>query len=86
MLYLTFDVSEEGLEQQVFLVDYRLVVENGLHSLMIALVRIHSKSLELLLVLAVVENCLRKHYICVYFEVEISKGRPLSGRFNLKRV
>lgn len=58
MLYLTFDVSEEGLEQQVFLVDYRLVVENGLHSLMIALVRIHSKSLELLLVLAVVENCL----------------------------
>lgn len=58
MLYLTFDVSEEGLEQQVFLVDYRLVVEDGLHSLMIALVSIHSKSLELLLVLAVVENCL----------------------------
>lgn len=56
MLYLTFDVSEEGLEQQVFLVDYRLVVEDGLHSLMIALVSIHSKSLELLLVLAVVEN------------------------------
>lgn len=86
MLYLTFDVSEEWLEQQVFLVDYRLVVEDGLHSLMIALVSIHSKSLELLLVLAVVENCLWKHYICVYFEVEIAESRPLSGRFNLKRV
>jgi hypothetical protein len=51
---LTFDVSKDGLEELVLLLDDNLVVKNLLHGLMVSYFGKHSKSLQLLRILLVV--------------------------------
>ena len=83
---LRFDISEHGLEQLVLPLDDELVVKDIFHGLLIAHLRIDGQSLDLGLVLVVVEHGLRNDNIGINFRLQVSEIGPVLAILHLQAV
>ena len=73
---LRFEVAEDGLEEDVLLVDNLFVVQNLLHFLVVRLVGEHSQPHQLVLILVMVEDGLGYNNVCINLVVKGSKSGP----------
>ena len=62
---LALDITEQWLEKLIFLLNNELIIKNGLHSRKITHVSKDGKSLQLLVVLLMIQDSLWNHYICL---------------------
>lgn len=80
------DLAEDRLQQVVLLVNRVLVVQNLLHSVVVALLSVHGQVLQLRLVFAPAEDCLRKDNVRINLSVDCKEVGPMSRLLDLHRV
>lgn len=78
---LGLEVSENRLKEHVLLFDDLFVVQQLLHLLVVPLVGKHGQSLQLVLILLVVEDGLRDDDVRVDLGVKCSEGWPVLSLF-----